>query len=143
MKTMNGLLLVLSLVLQMTSYAHAEVNLDDKLDSYSLKLGNQVVGKVTVQSTFVEEPVATPIRITVLVKCFKGFRLKNFEKTQTWEAYDYGRSSNRAELSSFDNAKQILSVYYFSSKIGDDGGVQAVEEKPRTFKVSGVCVAQK
>lgn len=138
-KSLIGLGLVF--LLQSTAFATQEldVNMDDKLDSYYLTHEGQRSGKVTVQSVFVEEPVANPVQITVTVKCFTGFRAKNSERIHSWQALDYGNKKNQSELSSFDAKKQELTVYFWTSKVSQQEGVQKDEARDKKFDFKQVC----
>lgn len=135
-------LLSFSLILSAQNLAHAEVqlNMDDKTDTYALTTNGVPSGEVTVKSLFNGEPLVAPVRISVSVKCKAGFRLKD-QKLQksTWRAYDFGSTAANARLSSFDETKQLLTVYDWTSTLDDDQAPVHDKERQHPFNLFEAC----
>lgn len=149
MKTLFSLLSMLfiaALISLPASAAHAqdaELNPTDHpvVNRYRLSDHGGASGQVKVREVFVGEPIAESVRITVSVQCAKGFHKKSGSRNESLAAYDYGRSERISELSSFDPSTQVLTVYYRTAKISDDGRPLIDKDIARRFELTGACRA--
>jgi hypothetical protein len=115
--------------------ADFKVNRDDKMDSYGLG-GKAKVGVVMVESTFVGDPVISPVSITVSVTCSKTGISK---QVASLSAFDYGSEGDRKKLSEFDDSTQMLRVFYVSGVADKAGRAVFAMNHMETYTLSGVC----
>lgn len=139
-------LVIAALVFPPATAAHAqdaELNPTDHpvVNRYRLSDHGRVSGQVKVREVFVGEPIVESVRITVSVRCAHGFHKKSGSRNLALAAYDYGRSERISELSRFDPSTQVLTVYYRTAKISDDGRPLIDKDIARRFELTGACRA--
>jgi hypothetical protein len=133
---MRRLLFALSFCFATIGYADPfQVNLQDKKESYQLGVETKL-GTVHVASSFVGDPLVSPVTITVSISCSRTGRTRVVAKL---DAFDYGSSRDRTKLSQFDPAKQILTVFYVSGVVDESGRVQFEKDRTHSYQLSSAC----
>ncbi len=111
-----------------------DVNMEDKTQSFELTENGALAGKVTVKATYVGEPIAFPVQISVKVVCSPGFRV-NRKVSQNWIAYDYGHHTNPQWLAQFDSRLQELIVHYRANRKDAEGR----RSTSKNYPLLGAC----
>lgn len=143
-KKVSHIVLILATVLMQIPSAHAEgPKPDKKIDTYTLRQDNKIVGKVAVKAIYRGEPILSPLKISVETTCVKGFQKKNNDVDIHWKTLRYGSASKPEVLSTFDSASAQLKIYFTDGKLDDEESVVAGEDQVKEISLKDVCLPSK